>query len=143
MDMNGNRGRMQPLTDTDIQLYRDDGYCIARGVFAPAEIAATLVRLEAFEATQAAGDRERLHAETLRYKPHLLFTWLDALVHDPRLLDLVEDFARAGHPCLVVGDLRQGPTDGVLHLLAPGLRNVRPRRRCAGERLDCAYRQQR
>ncbi len=77
------------LTPRDIEQYGDAGYCIARGLFAEAAVSACLARLDAYEGAHAPAERPRLNTEILRYKPHLLFTWLDALVHDTRLLDVV------------------------------------------------------
>ncbi len=66
--------------------YRRDGFYFPHRVLSPEEAAGYRARLEAIE-------RERggpLGGE-LRHKGHLLFTWLDALIRHPRILDAVED----------------------------------------------------
>jgi non-heme Fe2+,alpha-ketoglutarate-dependent halogenase len=69
------------LSDSDVATYRE------RGILHP---------LRALWATEAGEARVRYeaHAELIKgrnnQKPHLLFTWLDAIVRDPRVLDAVE-----------------------------------------------------
>ena len=82
---------MKRLAAHQVTQYRAEGCLYPIAVFDPAEVVTCGQKLTAFEATQPAAQRETTRKETLRYKPHLIFTWLDRLVHDPRLLDTVED----------------------------------------------------
>jgi non-heme Fe2+,alpha-ketoglutarate-dependent halogenase len=76
---------MKLLSDQAIRQYHEQGYYAPIRVM-PREAAAALhARLESFEA--GAG----ILAGKLRHKSHLLFTWLNDLVHHPRILDAVED----------------------------------------------------
>jgi hypothetical protein len=67
-----------------------DGYVFPLPALSSAEAAETLGRLEAFSRRHGeASPRELVHRH-LRFKPHLLVTWLDALVRRPTILDAVE-----------------------------------------------------
>src|SRR6266481_6703787 len=74
------------LTPEQIARYEHDGYICPVDAF-PAERAhAWRERLEAFE--RAEGQKmTRGH----NFKPHLLFPWVDEIVHAPEVLDAVED----------------------------------------------------
>ena len=74
------------LTAAQTEAFDRLGYHFPLRAFSPAEIAAYRQHLEAFEAAHGG----RLGGQ-LRNKPHLLFTWADALVHHERILDAVED----------------------------------------------------
>jgi non-heme Fe2+,alpha-ketoglutarate-dependent halogenase len=74
------------LPRESVEQYRRDGFFFPVRVLSPAEARQYRARLEAVE-------RERggpLRGE-LRYKSHLLFTWLDTLVRHPPILDAVEE----------------------------------------------------
>lgn len=66
--------------------YRDEGYYFPLDVLTPAEAAECRARLEAIELAQG-------HAIVgpERSKSHLLYTWIDALIRHPKILDAVED----------------------------------------------------
>ncbi|AQA09439.1 phytanoyl-CoA dioxygenase [Streptomyces sp. SID8382] len=73
------------LTDAQVEDYRTDGY---------------VCPIRAFDADAAAGYRDRmdqLEADhpglwaRAKVKPHLLMTWLNELMREPRILDAVED----------------------------------------------------
>ena len=74
------------LTTEQVDTFWRDG-CVFPVRVMPAERAiAAREKLEAFEASTGGplkGD--------LRHKTHLLFTWLDDLVHDTRIVDAIED----------------------------------------------------
>ncbi len=73
------------LDDATIARYRRQGYAAPIQAVSSAEALSLRRQLEAFERVQGgplAGD--------LRHKTHLLFTWLDALVRHPAILDAVE-----------------------------------------------------
>jgi len=74
------------LSSQAIESYRRDGYHFPVDILSEAETRALRAQLEAFERRQGGP----LTGE-LRHKSHLLFTWLDALIRDPRILDAVED----------------------------------------------------
>ena len=74
------------LPRESVEQYRRDGFFFPLRGLSPAEARQYRARLEAVE-------RERggpLRGE-LRYKSHLLFTWLDTLVRHPPILDAVEE----------------------------------------------------
>jgi non-heme Fe2+,alpha-ketoglutarate-dependent halogenase len=76
---------MPTLSPDAVARYRRDGFFFPIRVFSPAEARAYRGRLE---------DVERAHrglGGELRHKGHLLFTWLNELIRDPRILDAVED----------------------------------------------------
>jgi len=74
------------LSQSDIDAYNENGYLFPVRVMSGAEAASCRVRLEAAEAALSG-----TMAGALRHKPHLLFTWLDAIVRHPAILDAVED----------------------------------------------------
>jgi hypothetical protein len=76
---------MKSLSEAAVQQYRDLGYHAPVPIMTRAEAGALRRRLEAFEAS---GDGMQ---GAVRHKPHLLFTWLNALIRHPRILDAVED----------------------------------------------------
>jgi ectoine hydroxylase-related dioxygenase (phytanoyl-CoA dioxygenase family) len=75
------------LSPAAVERYHRDGFHFPVPVLSADEARECRRKLEAFEATQQRG---RLGGE-LRHKPHLIFTWLDALVRHPVILDAVED----------------------------------------------------
>lgn len=78
------------LDEAKSAAFRERGYLFPVRVMAPEAAAAAVGRLEAAErATAGMSKADRTH-KLFRYKPHLLFPWLDAIVHAPPLLDVVE-----------------------------------------------------
>jgi non-heme Fe2+,alpha-ketoglutarate-dependent halogenase len=77
---------MSTLSPEAVARYRRDGFYFPIRVLSAAEAGAYRARLEAVEREQG-GPLGGL----LRQKCHLLFTWLDELIRDPRILDPVED----------------------------------------------------
>jgi non-heme Fe2+,alpha-ketoglutarate-dependent halogenase len=76
---------MRLLSEAAVRQYQDDGYYAPVRAISTAEAASLRTHLETHEA--GAG---RL-AGPLRQKSHLLFTWLNELIRDDRILDAVED----------------------------------------------------
>lgn len=76
----------QRLSRNAVETYRTLGYHFPLDVLSAAEARDYRVRLEAFEMRQGGP----LKGE-LRHRTHMLFTWLDGLIRDPRILDAVED----------------------------------------------------
>jgi len=74
------------LSDDAIAAFRRDGFHFPIRVMPAAEIARCRAQLEAHE-RRTGGPLQG----NWRHKTHLLFTWVDALVHHPRILDAVED----------------------------------------------------
>ena len=74
------------LTAAQIAQYERDGYICPVDAFSSERAAAWAEKLEAFE--RAEGQKmTRGH----NFKPHLLFPWVDEIVHAPEVLDAVED----------------------------------------------------
>jgi ectoine hydroxylase-related dioxygenase (phytanoyl-CoA dioxygenase family) len=74
------------LTEEAVARYRRDGYHFPIEVLSEAETRALRDRLEAYERSSGgpiSGD--------MRHKPHLYLTFLNDLIHHPRILDAVED----------------------------------------------------
>jgi non-heme Fe2+,alpha-ketoglutarate-dependent halogenase len=74
------------LTEDAVAHYRRDGYHFPIEVLTEAETRTVRDKLEAYERSSGgpiAGDR--------RHKPHLYLTFLNDLIHHPRILDAVED----------------------------------------------------
>jgi non-heme Fe2+,alpha-ketoglutarate-dependent halogenase len=74
------------LTPAQIAQYERDGFVCPIDAFAPAQARAWRDKLEAFERAQGQ-KMTRGH----NFKPHLLFPWVDEIVHAPEILDAVED----------------------------------------------------
>jgi ectoine hydroxylase-related dioxygenase (phytanoyl-CoA dioxygenase family) len=74
------------LSDAAIEAYRRDGYYFPVPVLSASEVAHYRGCLEAHEAATGAPLQGNW-----RHKAHLLFTWADALVHHPRIVDAAED----------------------------------------------------
>jgi ectoine hydroxylase-related dioxygenase (phytanoyl-CoA dioxygenase family) len=74
------------LTEDAVAHYRRDGYHFPIEVLTEADTRTLRDKLEAYERSSGgpiAGDR--------RHKPHLYLTFLNDLIHHPRILDAVED----------------------------------------------------
>lgn len=74
------------LSSSAIDAYRRDGYYFPLPALAAAEVAHYRESLEKHEARTGAPLQGNW-----RHKAHLLFTWVDELVHHPRILDVAED----------------------------------------------------
>jgi non-heme Fe2+,alpha-ketoglutarate-dependent halogenase len=75
------------LAQANIERYQRDGYLCPIRALSAEQAADTRAKLEAAEATHLDGPL----GSKIRQKPHLLFTWLDALVRNDAVLDAVED----------------------------------------------------
>jgi non-haem Fe2+, alpha-ketoglutarate-dependent halogenase len=73
------------LSEADVQRYRRDGYLCPLPVLAPEAAAHFRAQLEAAEAA-AGGSLPGAY----RHKPHLVYTWAQELIREPRILDAVE-----------------------------------------------------
>jgi non-heme Fe2+,alpha-ketoglutarate-dependent halogenase len=74
------------LSGAQVQAYRERGYLCPVEVLSPAEAAHYRAQLEAAEAA-AGGSLPGPY----RHKPHLVYTWAQELIRQPRILDAVED----------------------------------------------------
>jgi non-haem Fe2+, alpha-ketoglutarate-dependent halogenase len=73
------------LSQAQIRRYHEQGYLCPIRVLSPERAAAYRQKLEAAEAVNGGPFRG-----AMKQKPHLLFTWLDELARDDRVLDAVE-----------------------------------------------------
>ena len=74
------------LTPAQLQAFQDEGYIAPIRVMTPDQAHALRERLEAFERTQGGPLKG-----SLRHKTHLLFTWLNDLVRQQKIVDAIED----------------------------------------------------
>jgi non-heme Fe2+,alpha-ketoglutarate-dependent halogenase len=74
------------LSSSAIEAYRREGYCFPVSALSPSEVARYRACLEQHEA----GTGAPLQGNW-RHKAHLLFTWVDEIVHHPAILDAAED----------------------------------------------------
>jgi hypothetical protein len=80
------QGTSKKLTPEQVAQYERDGYVCPVDAFSPERARTWHERLQAFE--RAEGQKmTRGH----NFKPHLLFPWVDEIVHSPEILDAVED----------------------------------------------------
>src|SRR5436305_6280938 len=74
------------LTDDQVARYQRDGFVFPVEAFSREEARRYLECLESFERRQG-----QEFGKGHNFKPHLLFTWVDEIVHHPAVLDAVED----------------------------------------------------
>ena len=74
------------LSNAAIEAYGRQGYCFPVPALSAAEVARYRGRLEEHEARTGAPLQGNL-----RHKSHLLFTWVDEIVHHPAIVDAAED----------------------------------------------------
>lgn len=74
------------LSNAAVEAYRRDGYYFPVPALSPKEVAHFRSCLEEHEAKAG----EPLQGN-FRHKAHLLFTWVDELVHHPKIVDAAED----------------------------------------------------
>ena len=82
------------LTERQVEAYKRDGYVAPLRIMSPEQAAAIRSKLEAVEA-ETGGPLSGM----LRFKPHLLYTFLDRLVRSENVLDGVEDVLGANIMC--------------------------------------------
>jgi non-heme Fe2+,alpha-ketoglutarate-dependent halogenase len=76
------------LTSAEVQQYDRDGYLPARPLMTATRALDLRLRLQAFEESQ--GMTLGQMPGQMRAKTHLLLPWMNELVHNPKLLDMVE-----------------------------------------------------
>lgn len=94
------------LTERQLGEYQEQGFLFPLPVFSHEEVTMLRGRLEALEA----GHGGRLPAPVNR-KPHLLLTWLNELIRDPRILDPVESILGPNILCWGSGFFIKNPHD--------------------------------
>ena len=82
---------MKALTPAQLDSYREQGFVFPLRVFDTARALGLRRRFEAFERGAMAARYAGREHELYRFKAHLLFTWADEIVHNPRSLDVIED----------------------------------------------------
>ena len=73
------------LSEADVARYGRDGFLFPLEAFSREEARRYLDQLESFERTEG-----REFGKGHNFKPHLLFRWVDEIVHHPAVLDAVE-----------------------------------------------------
>ena len=79
------------LTQGQITSMTEDGFIAPIAVFPATRAAGYRAALEAYEASVRDRPAEEVLFTLSRFKPHLLFTWLDEICHEPVLLDAIVD----------------------------------------------------
>ncbi len=97
------------LSEAQVEQYRRDGYLSPLPALGAGAIAGLAARLDALERREGG----RLSARTNR-KPHLLLTWLNQAIRDPRILDAVEDVIGPNILCWGSGFFAKRAGDGAL-----------------------------
>jgi len=77
---------LKRLSAAEVEAYQRDGFYFPVRVMPESEAATYRGKLEAYEA-----EHQPIMKTALRNKPHLIFTWINQLIRDPRILDVVED----------------------------------------------------
>ncbi|MCB1500221.1 MAG: phytanoyl-CoA dioxygenase family protein [Bauldia sp.] len=98
------------LSTIEIERFRSDGALFPITALTPSEAHAAVARLESLEAER--GGRLSRFANA---KPHLLLPWLWALVHEPRIVDVVEDLLGPDLYCIATSFIDK-PAGGEGHV---------------------------
>jgi len=77
---------LKRLSAAQAQAYHRDGFYFPLRVMPESEAAEYRRKLEEYEASH-----QPIMKTALRNKPHLVFTWINELIRDARILDVVED----------------------------------------------------
>ena len=103
------------LSEAAIAQYKREGYYLPVRILDDGEVADYRRKLEVFEASQG-----HPIEGAQRSKSHLLFTWIDDLMRDDRILRCRRGPDRSRHPVLEHLLLDQGTPERNLRLVAPG-----------------------
>ena len=95
------------LSDQQVNHYRRDGFVHPLRAADAAQAQQWLAQLEAIERDEGG----RLSRST-NTRPHLLLTWIDAIIRDPRVLDPVEAMLGPDILCWASGFFAKQPGDG-------------------------------
>jgi len=77
---------LKRLNAEQVDAYHRNGFCFPVAAISGSDAAEIRARLEFYEA-----DHGSIMETALRNKPHLVFTWINELVRDARIVDVVED----------------------------------------------------
>lgn len=77
---------LKRLTAEEVDAYHRNGFYFPVAAISGSEAAECRARLESYEA-----EHEPIMRTLLRNKPHLVFTWVNELIRDSRIVDAVED----------------------------------------------------
>jgi ectoine hydroxylase-related dioxygenase (phytanoyl-CoA dioxygenase family) len=77
---------LKRLTSEQVDAYQRNGFTFPVSAMSESEAAECRARLESYEA-----EHGLIMGTALRNKPHLVFTWINELIRDPRIVDVVED----------------------------------------------------
>jgi non-heme Fe2+,alpha-ketoglutarate-dependent halogenase len=78
---------LKRLNAEQVDAYHRNGFYCPVSAIPTSEAAQLRARLESYEAELGSS----IMATALRNKPHLVFTWINELIRDPRIVDVVED----------------------------------------------------
>ena len=90
-DEKGEKHMLKLLDEAQIQSMERDGFVAPVRLFSSERARSYRAALERYEESVADQPAEEVLSILSRFKPHLLFTWLDEICHEPMLLDAVED----------------------------------------------------
>ena len=77
---------LKRLRADEVESYHRDGFYSPVAAISAAEAAQCREKLESYEA-----EHESIMKTVMRNKPHLVFTWINELIRDSRIVDVVED----------------------------------------------------
>jgi len=77
---------LKRLTSEQVDAYHRNGYYFPVSAMSASEAAEYRAKLESYEAGHGP-----IMGTALRNKPHLVFTWVNEIIRDPRIVDVVED----------------------------------------------------
>ena len=94
------------LDEDQVTAFRRDGYVFPLRVMSESDAGECYARFRSME-TNCGGAL----TGPLRYKPHILITWLNKLIHHPRILDSVEGVIGTNILCWASGFFNKGAQD--------------------------------
>lgn len=97
------------LAANSIESYRADGFCFPVRALSPAAADGYRRAFLDFNASKTAASFSDLHNDVYLFKPHLLLKWVDALVHEPGILDVAESLLGPDILCWSAGIFQKAP----------------------------------
>ncbi|HEV7602187.1 MAG TPA: phytanoyl-CoA dioxygenase family protein, partial [Bradyrhizobium sp.] len=74
------------LSESEVETYRQRGYHFPIDVLSESEVAGFRKKLEDYEAESGGPIKGEM-----RHRSHVLFTWINEMIHHPKILDAMED----------------------------------------------------
>jgi hypothetical protein len=71
---------LRVLTESQLRAYREEGYLFPLRGIDPEQAAGTVTHVRELERRHCDRDRDYVHKQLLRFKPHLLYPWLQEVV---------------------------------------------------------------